>query len=109
MLAANPYQAMRPDRTVDVFLDHAPAANALNGVTGRMGGDQLGLGQRRLHRFGVEPLRGRGSPEPPPTSKSGGMLRGMESYTVVGTLAITTACGLTSTSSVSANAALYEL
>ena len=48
VLAANPFPKCAPNRTVAVFLDKAPSADALDSVSGRNGED-LELGSREIY------------------------------------------------------------
>lgn len=48
VLAANPFPEARPDRTVALFLDDAPPADVLEGVTGRNGED-IRIGVREIY------------------------------------------------------------
>lgn len=48
VLAANPYRAMRPDRTVAIFLDHAPSADALDSISGQKD-EEVSLGTREIY------------------------------------------------------------
>ncbi|MEP7248123.1 MAG: DUF1697 domain-containing protein [Gammaproteobacteria bacterium] len=48
VLAANPYPKCAPNRTVAIFLDNAPPADALDSVSGRNGED-LELGHREIY------------------------------------------------------------
>lgn len=47
VLAANPYQAMKPSRVVAIFLDEAPPPDALDYVTGRKD-EEVSLGKREI-------------------------------------------------------------
>ena len=48
VLAASPFSAKAPNRTVAVFLDDAPPADAIDKATGR-NGEELALGTREIH------------------------------------------------------------
>jgi len=48
VLAANPFPDRAPNRTVAIFLDTAPGADALAGVTGQ-DGEEIGLGGREIY------------------------------------------------------------
>lgn len=48
VLADNPFPGAAPNRTVAIFLDHPPAADALDTVAGRRGED-LRLGRREIY------------------------------------------------------------
>jgi uncharacterized protein (DUF1697 family) len=50
VLAANPFQAMPGNRTVAIFLDGAPPADALKNVVGR-GTEELALGKREIYGY----------------------------------------------------------
>ena len=46
--AANPFPDAAPNRVVAIFLDAAPPADALDGVTGQRG-EELGIGTREIY------------------------------------------------------------
>ena len=46
--AANPFPTLAPNRTMAVFLDHAPPADALAGVRGQKD-EQIRLGRREIY------------------------------------------------------------
>jgi uncharacterized protein (DUF1697 family) len=48
VLAANPFPKMAPNRTVAIFLDDPPPADALDHVTGKQN-EELGLGTREIY------------------------------------------------------------
>jgi uncharacterized protein (DUF1697 family) len=48
ILAANPFTQAAPNRTVAIFLDESPAADALAGITGR-GDEEIALGAREIY------------------------------------------------------------
>jgi uncharacterized protein (DUF1697 family) len=48
ILAANPFPEAAPNRTVAIFLDRPPPADALDGVTGR-DGEEIRLGTREIY------------------------------------------------------------
>ena len=48
VLAANPFPDAAPNRTVAIFLDRAPPADALDGVSGRRD-EQIALGKREIY------------------------------------------------------------
>jgi uncharacterized protein (DUF1697 family) len=48
VLAANPYPDAAPNRTVAIFLDGAPPADALDTVSGR-NGEEIALGKREIY------------------------------------------------------------
>ncbi|MGE5475175.1 MAG: DUF1697 domain-containing protein [Bacteroidales bacterium] len=48
VLAGNPFPGAAPNRTVAIFLDHPPAADALDAATGGRG-EELRLGQREIY------------------------------------------------------------
>lgn len=48
VLAANPFRSAPPDRTVAIFLDEAPAPNALDGIRGQRT-ERLALGAREIY------------------------------------------------------------
>jgi uncharacterized protein (DUF1697 family) len=48
VLAANPFSAEPPERTVAIFLDEAPPPNALQDVSGK-GSELLALGAREVY------------------------------------------------------------
>jgi uncharacterized protein (DUF1697 family) len=48
VLAGNPFPRAAPNRTVAIFLDHAPAPDALSHVTGH-NGEELQLGLREIY------------------------------------------------------------
>jgi uncharacterized protein (DUF1697 family) len=48
IVAGNPFQGARPDRTVAIFLDGPPPADALDGVVGR-NGEEIRLGTREIY------------------------------------------------------------
>lgn len=48
VLSGNPFPDAAPDRTVAIFLDDPPPANALDGVTGRAG-EAIALGLREIY------------------------------------------------------------
>ncbi|HEY0522610.1 MAG TPA: DUF1697 domain-containing protein [Stellaceae bacterium] len=48
VLAENPFPRSRPDRTVVIFLNESPPADALDGVVGR-NGEEIRLGLREIY------------------------------------------------------------
>lgn len=48
VLAANPFSKTAPNRTVAIFLDQAPPANALDAASGR-NGEEMALGKREIY------------------------------------------------------------
>jgi uncharacterized protein (DUF1697 family) len=48
VLAANPFKSAAPNRTVAIFLDHPPPADALAAVTGRSD-EEVALGAREIY------------------------------------------------------------
>lgn len=48
VVVANPFTDRRPDRTVAIFLDEAPPADTLDGVTGRAD-EEIALGSREIY------------------------------------------------------------
>jgi uncharacterized protein (DUF1697 family) len=48
VLASNPFHGAAPNRTVALFLDHAPPADALDAVSHR-NGEQIALGKREIY------------------------------------------------------------
>lgn len=48
VLAANPFSKAAPNRTVAIFLDKAPPADALEAVSGRAG-EEIALGKREIY------------------------------------------------------------
>jgi uncharacterized protein (DUF1697 family) len=48
VLAANPFPKAAPNRTVAIFLDEAPDAQALDDVTGQ-NGEEMALGEREIY------------------------------------------------------------
>ena len=48
VLADNPFPKLAPNRTVAVFLDHAPPADTLEAIKGRKD-EQIGLGRREIY------------------------------------------------------------
>jgi len=48
ILAANPFAAAPANRTVTIFLDKPPSADALNGATGRQD-EEIALGAREIY------------------------------------------------------------
>lgn len=50
VLAANPFPKAAPNRTVAIFLDAAPRADALDAVSGR-GKEELALGTREIYVY----------------------------------------------------------
>jgi uncharacterized protein (DUF1697 family) len=50
VLADNPFPKLAPNRTVAVFLDHAPPADTLAVVKGQKD-EQIGLGKREIYIY----------------------------------------------------------
>jgi uncharacterized protein (DUF1697 family) len=48
VVASNPFPNAPPSKTVSIFLDEAPASDALRAVTGR-NGEEIGLGAREIY------------------------------------------------------------
>jgi len=48
VLVANPFPQAAPNRTVAIFLDKAPAADALEAISGR-NGEEIALGKREIY------------------------------------------------------------
>jgi uncharacterized protein (DUF1697 family) len=48
ILKENPFQQVAPSRTVAIFLDGPPPADALEGITGQKG-EQIRLGRREIY------------------------------------------------------------
>ena len=83
VLAANPFKATKPNYTVAIFLDHAPAPDALEGVTG-CNDEEISLGVREIY---VHYGEGMGRSRLKIKAASGGTARNINTVTKLATMA----------------------